>query len=354
MSKNKKKNNKIEEIIIEEKEEKEEKEEEFEEEEENEENSFISSINIKNENNSNKKIFIIHLLIYSEIITNKGEDSSNCICRNYINKDKQNENFFENEIIPELKLPIHIENNKKKLYENNDNNNNNENNLNNQKENDNNYQIKLFDLCKNLKILGFPITGSMINIYDFMLNDYILYGCDPIDHNIYINNKNNILNNKIIKIKLINFIDKKLISGNINRNEELKELDEDDEDYDEDSDNSEIKIINNKDNNNNNNNNNNITRRRERRIGYVVEKVLAWRRLYNGFYNENGEHTKYDLEKAAKILGISKKSLDDYLLQIRLGRKYGFDFNKNRNNRVGVLRIFVRQKKNEELNKNKK
>ena len=39
---------------------------------------------------------------------------------------------------------------------------------------------------------------------------------------------------------------------------------------------------------------------------------------------------------------------DDYLLQIRLGRKYGFDFNNNRNNRVGVLRIFVRKKKDEE------
>jgi len=319
------------------------KEIEFEE-EEIEENSIISSsINIKNENNSNKKIFIIHLKIYSEIISNKGDDSSNCICRNFINCDKPNENFIENEIIPQLELPIYINKDKKKIHENNNTNNDNQ-----IEKDSNDYQIKLFDLCKSLKILGFPITGSMINVYNFFLNEYILYGCDPIDHNIYINDKNNILNNKVIKIKIINFIDKKLITGNINRNEELKELDEDDEDYDEDSDNSEIKIINNKENNNNNNNN--ITRRRERRIGYVVEKVLAWRRLYNGFYNENGEHTKYDLEKAAKILGISKKSLDDYLLQIRLGRKYGFDFNKNRNNRVGVLRIFVRQKKHEEIN----
>ena len=92
----------------------EEKEIEFEE-EEIEENSFISSsINIKNENNSNKKSFIIHLLIYSEIITNKGDDSSNCICRNFINTDKPNENFIENEIIPKLELPIHINKEKKK------------------------------------------------------------------------------------------------------------------------------------------------------------------------------------------------------------------------------------------------
>lgn len=34
------------------------------------------------------------------------------------------------------------------------------------------------------------------------------------------------------------------------------------------------------------------------------------------------------LEKAANEVGISKKTLDDYLLQIRCGKKYGFDFNK--------------------------
>ena len=72
-------------------------------------------------------------------------------------------------------------------------------------------------------------------------------------------------------------------------------------------------------------------RTKERKIGFIIEKVNAWRKLYNGFYNENGEHTRYSLDQAAKIINISKKSLDDYLLQLRLGRKYGFDFNKNKN-----------------------
>jgi len=41
-------------------------------------------------------------------------------------------------------------------------------------------------------------------------------------------------------------------------------------------------------------------------------------------------------------VGISKKSLDDYLLQIRFGKILGFDFVKHKNANIGVLRKFVR------------
>ncbi len=44
-------------------------------------------------------------------------------------------------------------------------------------------------------------------------------------------------------------------------------------------------------------------------------------------------------------MGISKKSLDDYLLQIRFGRKYGFNFNEHKDDKVGILRSFVRKEK---------
>jgi len=44
-------------------------------------------------------------------------------------------------------------------------------------------------------------------------------------------------------------------------------------------------------------------------------------------------------------VGISKKSLDDYLFQIRFGYRYGFNFNEHYNEKVGILRDFVRQQK---------
>lgn len=58
-------------------------------------------------------------------------------------------------------------------------------------------------------------------------------------------------------------------------------------------------------------------RTKERKIGYIIEKVARWRNLYNGIVNSKGEHVRMTLEEAAMQVGISKKSLDDYLLQLR-------------------------------------
>jgi len=66
--------------------------------------------------------------------------------------------------------------------------------------------------------------------------------------------------------------------------------------------------------------------------------------LYNGVYRE-GNLVRYSLEDAAAKVGVSKKSLDDYLLQLRFGKKYGFDFQKNKNEKVGVLRSYVKSQK---------
>lgn len=86
-------------------------------------------------------------------------------------------------------------------------------------------------------------------------------------------------------------------------------------------------------------------RTKERRIGHIIDKVIEWRKYYSGTTNEKNQPVKYSLEDAAKEVKISKKSLDDYLFQIRFGHRYGFNFNEHYNDKVGVLRDFVRQKK---------
>jgi len=45
---------------------------------------------------------------------------------------------------------------------------------------------------------------------------------------------------------------------------------------------------------------------------------------------------------------VSKKSLDDYLLQLRFGKKFGFDFQKHKDDKVGVLRSYVKTEKNKQ------
>lgn len=87
-------------------------------------------------------------------------------------------------------------------------------------------------------------------------------------------------------------------------------------------------------------------RTKERKIGEILDKVLQWRRFYTGVVDPTtGQTVKMSLEEAAQRVGISKKSLDDYLLQIRFGKKYGFNFNDHYNEKVGVLRTFVKKHK---------
>lgn len=86
-------------------------------------------------------------------------------------------------------------------------------------------------------------------------------------------------------------------------------------------------------------------RTKERKIGYIIEKVARWRSLYNGVQNAKGETIRLTLEEAALQVGISKKSLDDYLLQLRFGRKYGFNFEEHKHDKVGILRNYVKKYK---------
>lgn len=51
---------------------------------------------------------------------------------------------------------------------------------------------------------------------------------------------------------------------------------------------------------------------------------------------------RLNLQDAAKLVGISKKSLDDYYCQLRLGEFYEFDFAGNLHEKIGVLRNFVK------------
>ena len=86
-----------------------------------------------------------------------------------------------------------------------------------------------------------------------------------------------------------------------------------------------------------------LYRTKERKIGYIIDKVMDWRALYNGSMNSDGEEVKFTLEQAASEVSISKKSLDDYLLQLRIGKRFGFNFHEHRDDKVGVLRAYVKR-----------
>ena len=346
------------------------------------------------EDKKEMKIFSIELLIYTKVMDNR-EEIKKCICHNYLflddeEKDKNDEQnlnlneqeniYIEKEIIPNLEIPIIRESNGIHFLEN----------LNNIESPDKFY-IKLNDLTKSLQKLGFPLSGSMINIFINYSNKYVYFGTEPLDNKSILYSYMLEPNKDVIKMKIINYIQKRMLDGYSNSiintyfrkpikkvlpSLEVKtkiftpsmtnlEYYADGSDSGEESSFSSSNVSYNNNNNNNKDDNYNIdkngenkkklkfgkmsdSQKRERKIGYIIEKVYAWRKLYNGYKDERNNYFKYSLDNAAEKINVSKKSLDDYLLQIRLGRKYGFNFNENKYKKIGELRDFVKDIKERE------
>ncbi|EGR33086.1 hypothetical protein IMG5_062080 [Ichthyophthirius multifiliis] len=189
--------------------------------------------------------------------------------------------------------------------------------------NDNN-EIQLCQLINQLKQMGFPINKNMIYYFCQDAQIFINCGFDPLPDNITIPQED-YKNFTELKIKCkenqISLIHQVMFEENNyeqnNKNQEEKQ-----------------KVP------------NQCRRTKERKIGYIIEKVVEWRNLYNGSIQEGEmKQNRLSLEEAANKVQISKKSLDDYLLQIRFGRKYGFNFNEHKNDKVGILRAFVKKHK---------
>jgi hypothetical protein len=236
----------------------------------------------------------IEIDVMLEMVTQilRKEDQEKCICSNIIPEIDNINVFQEIEIIPSIQVQIIQD------------------------------KIKIIDVITKLKICGYPLTGAMVSVFYPDIKEYIFMGSDPLDNSILIPEKH--FEEKILKIRVLCYVEEKLIpSAQFDKNR-ANSLGLRFSRGTSATDKKKTK------------------RTKERKIGYIIEKVNTWRKLYNGFYDEYGKFTKYSLDEAAKIIGISKKSLDDYLLQLRMGRKYGFDFNSNKHNKVGVLRSFVK------------
>ena len=193
--------------------------------------------------------------------------------------------------------------------------------------------ILLNDILEGLS-KSIPLNNFAISYCEFdnNTNIYVYIGKYPLDKNYLIGydiqclSNNNTTTN--IRIKL-----RQIVSKEFPIKQELIE---------EDIENIEDKKI-------NNYINHKSKRAKERKIGYIIKKVFMWKTLYNGIYStdEKGNKIKikYTLEQAAAKAGISKKSLDDYLIQLRIGKFFNFNFNEHKNDKVGILRSFVKKHK---------
>ncbi|CAG9333395.1 unnamed protein product [Blepharisma stoltei] len=173
--------------------------------------------------------------------------------------------------------------------------------------------LSLNQVLKYIETTGYSISGSMISYYSYEKDIHIFVGHYPLTHDVQISQNN--LRNHTLKLKC------RYVNPTENSNEEAGIDDDEASEKGEQG----------------------SRRTKERKIGYIIEKVARWRNLYNGTINSRGENVRLTLEEAAVQVGISKKSLDDYLLQLRFGRKFGFNFEEHKGDKVGLLRAYVKK-----------
>lgn len=255
-------------------------------EEESVEEESLSFDNKANETNK-ECIVVLNLLVTSIPSEDNDNDfvKDKCLC---IPLNPYTDRVYEEqEIIPELTLPVTEDN-----------------------------KVQLSKLINRLCNYGYPLKASLIYYFSNEAEEYIFCGSEPTDQTIYIP-----LNaeNSSVTLRCHCFLEEDFIKSIGFNATPLKIEEEPDARLNK--------------------------RTKERKIGQIINKVTLWRKLYNGYYDEEKKFIKFSLEDAAKMLNISKKSLDDYLLQLRLGRKFGFDFNLHKNSRVGILRSFVKNQR---------
>ena len=256
-----------------------------------EEDKFINnSKSSKEQQNEQIKEFELELFFYNNIY---GNDEKNP------NKAEQTKEYTEKETLT-IDLPI-----TKKINEE----------FNSvEDEGDNDFYFIIGDLVDNLKKKGYPLISTS-ELYIFI---------DSINEYTHVTNKNNfitlsMLENNKIKLKIKNNLANSLLENsfllmkkffkNILKEKKLKSITS-----------------------------------RKRKLKNIIKLVYKSRKLFNGFVNEEGIFVKYSLEKAASIVGIPVKTLQDYLRLIRFAREAHFDFNKNKDKTISFLRKYLKRR----------
>ncbi|CAD8047860.1 unnamed protein product [Paramecium primaurelia] len=86
---------------------------------------------------------------------------------------------------------------------------------------------------------------------------------------------------------------------------------------------------------------------KERLVCEAIEKVERWRLMFTeGLQINNGEIIKVTLNQAAEIVGIPKKTLEDYTQLFKKVKLLTADIQQFSNEKMGFLRSYLRKNQN--------
>ena len=170
-----------------------------------------------------------------------------------------------------------------------------------------NHDIILSSVTTQLEFSSYFISNSHLWFYAKDFNDYVYCGIDPIEKSICVDKKN--LFDNTLKLRI-----------GIQKENYYKAL-------------AKSRSLHSK-------------KVKDRKLIDIIPSVKKWRELSKISYKNDGVPIKIGFEKAASILGYSKKTLDDYYQKIKAGYKHGFDFSKNSKMDMGYLAKFIEKHEN--------
>ncbi len=182
-------------------------------------------------------------------------------------------------------------------------------------------------ITSQLKQKGYNIEGAKIWYFSRLYDAFTFCGIEPVPRTMFIA-KEEYEQDKVVGVQA-----------------ELSPPDQDDEDEEEDKKVSAEEAEAKEDKKEDEGGKNGMQRVKERKLSVIVKKVKKWRDLYFGYINQEGKRVRLSLEEAAVKVRLPKKTLDDYLQQLKIGKSCGFDFNQYKQDKIGKLRDFVKKNK---------
>ena len=185
-------------------------------------------------------------------------------------------------------------------------------------------ELQLACIVRELKARKYPVTGKRVDYWSSLFDCFVFCGVDPLPDSVVLPPTEA---EPRLKLK---FSESEWSDGNYIPTDYIKEAQSYQRYHRKDSSQPSTG-----------------KKKKERIIGQVIERVTKWRGIQQEYKSRrqeepNSHEERQTLEDAAKAVGIAKKSLDDYLLMIRFGRRYGFDFQAHQDEKVGVLRRYVK------------
>jgi hypothetical protein len=168
-------------------------------------------------------------------------------------------------------------------------------------------RLRLHDVVVYLKKQGYPLENTFVSFYSAVFSAFINCNVDPVSKKLWLTEDDLELFDDVLSLRL-------KFQRSVNKQYNIDVDSDENEDLEQSVDSlgksCKGRRASSRMNDNlaakgsENTSEHKLPRTKERTVGYIIDKVSQWRRLYNGTYDQNFNHQRMSLEDAAVEVGV--------------------------------------------------